>query len=340
MRTLLALGGLLLAVAWIGADEPSAEPDEVLKDRKSFFPWRSHKPFKGKMVGIVASDVAPYMGHEGRSGPPDSMAFSVNGESYRWMYVPTAEKAIITNLQVEIGEVAGAKTKTYPALNMANASEVKRWDIKVPYALVEVEVNDGEGAPPGEGFVATRMKRLDGGAKYKLDVNKALEMVRARHEKDLKNQEKKIAEAIEQTAKKVLKGEKLTGPRETKTVMYVTWIPAREVMRVAFRTTVSDGAFRFVEGGGAMPRPLPLPLPPAAKPGGARPLVFFPPPPPPRFQVRVGTAINAELGFAYEVNAQGGLIKMQRLPLEIKNQELLPPPGAGGVGRGAPAVND
>jgi hypothetical protein len=184
------------------------------------------------------------------------------------------------------------------------------------------------------------MKRLDGGAKYKLDVNKALEMVRARHEKDLKNQEKKIAEAIEQTAKKVLKGEKLTGPRETKTVMYVTWIPAREVMRVAFRTTVSDGAFRFVEGGGAMPRPLPLPLPPAAKPGGARPLVFFPPPPPPRFQVRVGTAINAELGFAYEVNAQGGLIKMQRLPLEIKSQELLPPPGAGGVGRGAPAVND
>jgi hypothetical protein len=338
MRTFLTWGGLLLASAWLLAADPVAEPDDVIKDRKSFFPYRDHKSLKGKVIGVVASEVAPFMGHEGRSGPPDAMAFSVNGESYRWMYVPAKDKAIITNLQVEIGEVAGAKTKTYPLLNMANASEVARWGIKVPYALVEVEVNDGEGAPPGEGFVATNMKRLDAGAKYKLDVNKALEMVRARHEKDLKAQEKKITAGIEATAKKVLKDEKLTGPRETKSVMYLTWLPKRDVLRVAFWTTVSDGAFRFVEGG-AMPRPLPLPVPPGkvGRAGGARAMAFFPPPPPPRFQVRVGTAITAELGFAYEVDANGTLLKTQQLPIQVKSDELAPPPGAG---RGGPAIDN
>ena len=344
-KTFVTGGGLLLVTlcwnACLVAADPLAEPDDLIQDRKSFFPWRSHQPFKGKMVGLLVSEVAGFMGYEGRSGPPDAMAFSVNGESYRWMYVPAKEKPLITNLQVEIGPVAGAKTKLYPALNMANAGEVARWDIKVPYALVEVEVNDGEGAPPGEGFVATRMKRLDGGASYPLEVNKALAMLRARHEKDLQSQEKKIAASIEQTAQKVLKGEKLTGPRETKTVAYLTWLAKREVLRVAYRTTVSDGAFRFVEGGGARPRPLPVPLPrpvppplpapaPGAKPAAAVPLVFFPPPPP-RFQVRVGTRIDAELGFAYEVDKNGRLIKTQTLPLQVTS-EVLPLPPGGGVG--------
>jgi hypothetical protein len=326
MRGILAylvlVGGL---VGVLRAEEPSAEPDDIIKDRKAFFPWRKHQAFQGKMVGLLVSDVAAFMGHEGRGGPPDAMGFSVNGESYRWIYVPVSEKPIITNLQVEIGEVAGAKTKTYPMLNMANAKEVARWGIKKNYSLVEVEVNDREGAPPGEGFVATQMTRLDGGAKYPLDVTKAVEMVQKRHQGDLQAQQKTIASRIEATAKKVLKEEKLTGPREMKTVLYLTWLPKREVLRAAFRTTVSDGAFRFVEGGGAGPRPLPFPMPPRG--GPARPMAFFPPPPPPRFQVKVGTQILAELGFAYEVDKTGKLIKTQRLPLEIKAEELPPVPG-------------
>ncbi|MFQ3649307.1 MAG: hypothetical protein SNJ75_03160, partial [Gemmataceae bacterium] len=331
MRAFFACSLVVLAAAWLLAADPSTEPNDQIKDRKSFFPWRNYQPLKGKTVGLLVSDVAAFMGYEGRGGPPDAMGFSVNGQSYRWIYVPVSEKPIISNLQVEVGEKAGTKTKLYPALNMANATEVSRWDIKVPYALVEVEVNDGEGAPPGEGFVATRMKRLDAGVSYPLDVNKALAMVRARHDKDLKNQQAKIAQSIEQTANKVLKDEKLTGPRETKTVLYVTWLAKREVLRAAFRTTVHDGAFRFVEGGGARPRPIPVPLPVppgpgGAKPGGVRPLAFFPPPPPPRFQVRVGTAITAELGFAYEVDKAGQLIKRQTLPLQVKSEELPLPP--------------
>jgi len=78
-----------------------------------------------------------------------------------------------------------------------------------------------------------------------------------------------------------------------------------------------------------VPPPLPAPAP-GAKPAAAVPLVFFPPPPP-RFQVRVGTRIDAELGFAYEVDKNGRLIKTQTLPLQVTS-EVLPLPPGGGVG--------
>ena len=54
---------------------------------------------------------------------------------------------------------------------MANARTIAPWNIKVPYALVEVEVNDGQASPADtEGFVATKMTRLDGTKEYPLNV--------------------------------------------------------------------------------------------------------------------------------------------------------------------------
>lgn len=321
---------LLVGLTALAAPAPIAEPDDVVKDRKGFLPWRKHGALKGKVTGVLISNVAPFMGHEGRSGPPDAMGFSTDGESYRWVYVPVTEKALITNLQVEVSDRPG-KTKLYPMLSMANATEVKRWGITSPYSLVEVEVNDGEGSPGVEGFVATKMTRLDGTKKYPLDVTKVLEEVRKRYAADLKGKQKAIDAALEKEQKKVAKDRKATGPRETSEVMYLTWLPAKEVLRVAFRTRISDGAYSFLPGGGARP-PLPPPLPPR---GGARPMAFRPPPPPPMFQVKVGVTWSVELGVAYEIDAKGKVVRVQVLPIEASSQELPPPPGAGGP-RGGP----
>src|SRR3954452_25234886 len=100
---------LLVGLTALAAPAPVVEPDDMLKDRKAFLPWRKHTAFKGKMVGVLVSNVAPFMSHEGRGGPPDAMGFSTNGESYRWVYVPVTEKPLITNLQVEVGDKAGGK---------------------------------------------------------------------------------------------------------------------------------------------------------------------------------------------------------------------------------------
>lgn len=321
MKTRAALVGLVLLTGALAAADPSAEPDDVVKDRKAFFPWRKHGPLPGKVVGVLASDVSGFMSHEGRGGPPDAMGFSAGGESYRWVYVPVTEKPLITGLSVE---VPGAKAKrVYPMLNMANAKEVERWGIKAPYSLVEAEVNDGKGALAGESFVGTTMTRLDGGKRYALDVTKALEEVKKRHAADLKGKEKAVARAIDDQAKKALKDKKLTGPRETRTTTHLTWLGEKETLRVAFLTKVTDGAFHYVEGGaGRLP------------PGGPGPL-FFPPPPPPGFKVKAGTRIDVELGFAYEIDKAGKVVKAQFLPVEAKAEELsLPPGGMRGLPRG------
>src|SRR5262249_38557648 len=61
---------------------------ETIKDRKEFIPNRQYQSLPGKVVGVLVSDVAAMMGQEGRGGPPDAMAFSSGGNSYRWVYVP------------------------------------------------------------------------------------------------------------------------------------------------------------------------------------------------------------------------------------------------------------
>jgi hypothetical protein len=302
MTRRFALLGVLILTAAVPAD-PKADPEEVIKDRKALMPWRKHGPLKGTVVGVLASDVSAFMRREGRGGPPDAMAFSVNGDSYRWVYVPVTEKPMITDLKVEVGEKPGAKTRTYPKVGFANAELVKRWGINARFALVEAEVNDGEGAPPGEGFVATKMTRLDGGKKYTLDVANAVDEVVKRFRDDLKKKEKAINAAIDAEAKKALKDGKRTGPREELSSMYVSWLPDNERLRVAIRTVVTDGAFSYME----------------------RPLIIYGPWPT-DLRIRTGTVIEAELGFAYEFDRAGKLVRIQAMPVAVKSEVLTPPP--------------
>ena len=159
MQRRLILGVLSLTSLVLGvtmAADPSPEP--IVKDPKDFIPTRKYAPVKGTSVGILVSKVQDVMGRDGRSGPADAMGFSTGGNSYRWVYWPVNDKPLITNLQVEVG-LKGGKKKVYSSLSMANAPLVKAKGIDDAYALVEVKVNDGEGAPAGEAFVATDMTR-------------------------------------------------------------------------------------------------------------------------------------------------------------------------------------
>src|SRR5262249_31141333 len=144
----------------------------------------------------------------------------------------------------------GDKKKLYPSLSMANPDTVKRWDITVPVALVEVEVNDGLGSPAGESFVATKMKRLDNTKAYPLKLPEVVQDLRKRHAQAVKDRQKKVDEALDAVQKRVLKGRKVTGPKRTDELFYITWKADTERVVVHFRTRITDGAFQYAEVGG------------------------------------------------------------------------------------------
>jgi hypothetical protein len=333
----LALASAALAgLAALAAPVPT-ETAETIKDRAGFIPNRKYQPLPGKSIGVLVSSVQAMMGQEGRSGPPDACGFSRDLQSYRWVYVPVTEKPLITNLNVNVGE-KGDQIKVYPSLSMANPQTVKPWDVTVPFALVEVEVNDALGAPAQEGFVATKMRRLDDTKEYPLQVPEVVAELRKRYQTHVQDQQKSIEGGMSEAQKAALKDRKPTGPRETAELFYVTWLSETERLRVHFRTRITDGAYQIVGGGeGDRPRPLPLP-PPPKKDGQPEAAAAFPPPPPPppRFEgVRTGTSFGVEFGVAYEVTKNGKVDRVLTLPIETFQKELPLPPGGprGGLDR-------
>src|SRR5262245_48900463 len=195
MTTTVRRAALLLAVAALATLTVTAAPapapgttNETIKDRAVFIPQNKYRPLPGKALGILVNDVGVMMAHDGRGGPPDAMGFSVNGNSYRWVYVPVTQNVLITNLKVKVGE-KGEGTRVYPTLSMASPTTVKQWNITVPYALVEVEVNDGLAAPAEQAFVGTKMTRVDGTKEFPLDVTRTVGELRERHTK-WKNEQK------------------------------------------------------------------------------------------------------------------------------------------------------
>jgi hypothetical protein len=255
------------------------------------------------------------MAREGRGGPPDAYGFGMNGNSYRWVYVPSDDKAIINNLQVKTGE-KGDAVKVYPKLNMANPETIKQWDISAPYCLVEIEVNDGLGAPADEAFVGTKMTRLDDTKDYPLKVPEVVEALTKKYGGWMKDQERVLNDAMAQAQTKAVKDAKATGPKQTNTVMFVTWMADTQRLQVRFLTRISDGVFDEAPGGDNL-----LPKEKLGGPGGAKP----PPPPPRRF--RTGTEFGIEFGMAYEVSKSGSVERMLKLPIESFEAKVLGPQG-------------
>jgi hypothetical protein len=299
---LAALALLAAGAAGLAAPAPT-ETDVTVKDRATFLPLRKYQPLPGKVVGVLVSDVGGVMGHDGRGGPPDALGFSRDAQSYRWVYVPVKDNPTITDLDVRVGE-KGEKTVVYPSLSIASAQAVKPWGVTRPYALVEVEVNDGRGAPAEEGFVATRMKVLDGSREYPLDMTAVLGKLRKAYKGYLEEKKDVLDGALAEARKKALKDRKPTGPRETTELVYLTWLAEQRRLRVAFRTMVTDGAYTF---GPANDRGRPLPDSPR------------------RQAVRFGTAFGIEFGRAYEVSKDGKVVRTLTLPPESFQQELRPP---------------
>src|SRR5262249_54237252 len=117
-------------------------------------------------------------------------------------------------------------------------------------------------------------------------------------------------------------------PRRSEELVYMTWMPDTNRLRVHFRTKITDASLKQVRGGpGRGPFPLPPPpLPPAGRPGGAG-LMFFPPPPPRDFEITVGVRFGVEVGTAYEVDKAGKLVSILDLPVRPIHEEV------GGPGR-------
>ena len=276
---------------------------------------------------MLVGDVVAMMGQDGRGGPPDAVAFSADGASYRWVYVPALGNPLISNLQVKTGE-KGNTVVVYPALDMANPETVKRWEGVVPNSLVEVEVNDGRGAPADESFVGTRMKRLDGTREYPLVVAQVIAASRDRYAARVKGMQKEIDAALDEEGKAALKDAKPTGPRETAELFYVTWLTGPERLRVCFRTTITDGAYQY--GRGVELNPVdPLPLPPKPPKGGLKDAPASgasPRLPPPGAGVRFGKMYGVEFGTAYEMSKTGKLVRVETLPIQGFHRELPPPP--------------
>lgn len=291
----------------------------VIVDRANFIPNRKHLPIPGKIIAVLATDAAPVLSAEGRSGPPDQLCIGWNGGSYRWVYVPSAAEAIINNLQVPVAD--GSK-KIYPRLNMATPTSVKKWDIDKLYSLVEVEVNDGEGSPANDSFVATKMKKLDGSRDYPIQVAAAIADVKKQYEAYLTENQKSIDAAMDEAAKKLLKDRKPTGPRENSTLMFVTWMPDAEKLVVRFLTKTTDGDYKY--GNGINIEFQPRPLPPGPAQGG--------PAPPRRLEngLRYGAQFGVEHGAQFEVSKSGKVDKIKSLAPQTFTKELPPPPMLGG----------
>src|SRR5262249_48806731 len=79
-------------------------------------------------------------------------------------------------------------------------------------------------------------------------------------------EKRKLDEAMADAQKKAIKDRKPTGPRETAELFYITWMPEKQRLVVRFRTTLTDGDYKYTEGG-----PFDRPRPPQTHPGGAGP---------------------------------------------------------------------
>src|SRR5262249_54433396 len=190
----------------------------------------------------------------GGSGPPARPCLPPAGGSYRWVYVPTIAGGI-RNLKVPVGDKG--ETNIYAALDIAKPKNVAHMGVKALYSLVEVEINNGQGSPKNDSFVATSFKVLDGTKDYPLVVAEVVKQLKDRYAAHLKEQQQAIDAALLEAQKKALKDAKPTGPREQSELMYLTWLPGTKTLRAHFCSKISDGAYTYVQGG-----PGPIGLPP------------------------------------------------------------------------------
>src|SRR5262249_35516973 len=132
-------------------------------------------------------------------------------------------------------------------------------------------------------------------------------------------QGREINVMMEKAAATAIKDKKSSGNRERSDVMFVTWVPETQRLRVHFRTTISDGLYAYAESNsdfGGRHRTMAVarrgPEPTARHSGS---------PSTPRY----GTQFGVEFGVAYEVSKSGKVERVLTLPMETFQREVKDP---------------
>lgn len=322
----LALG--LAASSLLAVPVPSSG-SATITDRQGYIPFRKHVPLPGKVIAVLLFDAQPVLNLEGRSGPADQLCLAYRGGSYRWVYVPVKENPLIGSLNLRVGDKG--ERKRFDNLSMATPATVKQWDIKGKYALVEVEVNGGLGSPAEDAFVATNMRQLDVTKEFPFKLEEVIENLRKQYEQHVKEQFRQVDSAMEKSAGEAIKDRKATGPRERVDVMFITWLPETQRLRVHFRSTIMDGEYKYAGGvnidlGGPRTMAVRRPVATAASPRAGTSGVPY--------GLRYGTQFGIEFGTAYEVSKTGKIEKTLTLPIQSFKRDLKEPPvfNRGGFG--------
>lgn len=303
-----AFGLVLLALPAAGAP-PSPDTD---RDPADPFPRQQFPPLPERVVGVLVSGAQEALALEGRRGPADAYCLGSGADSYRWLYVPVREKWVIGGLNVAVGP-RGDAVKCFNHLSMASPRTVERWGVRGPYALVEVEVNGGLGAPSGESLVATRLRVVEGTKQYPLQVSRVVAELRRQFPPYLREREDIIAQGMREARARRPPGHQVVPGREQTETLFVTWLPDTDQLRVVLRARITQKA---------LPTSKPPP-PPAAPRNDERP------PPPP---VHAGVELGVELGVTYEVSKLGLVDASRPVPLRVVQKELLAPAAPPGQG--------
>jgi hypothetical protein len=292
-----------LALAAAGATAVRAADGD--KDSADPFPRREFQPLPGKVIGVLAAGGREVLAQEGRRGPADALCFGRDGDSYRWLYVPAPKKPQIGALNVRVG-TKGDASKRFDRLSMANPATVARWGVAGPYVLVEAEVNGGLGAPPGETFVATQLRPLDGTKEYPLQVARVVGDLRRQFEAYLKDQDGAVEKGLSKARARVPDGYKLAGGREQAETVFVTWLPRAEQLRVIVMARIARKAL-----GPVRPAREPLATADGTQPGT-----------PPS---AAGLSVGVELGMTYDVSKKGVIESSHPVPLHLFEKAFTAP---------------
>jgi hypothetical protein len=318
---------LVVASTSFAVPVPAAK-SATIKDRANYIPKRKHVPLPGKIVALLLPDAQAILNLEGRSGPTNQLCIGYNGGSYRWVYVQVKERPMIGSLMVRVGDKGDRKR--FDNLSLATPETVKQFGIKGRYALVEVEVNGGLGSPADDSFVATKMRQLDDTKEFPFKLDDVIANLRQQYEQRVKDQVREIDSGMAKAATEAIKDRKATGPRERAEVMFVTWLPETKRLRVHFRTTISDGEYKYAGGvniylGGARTMKAGAPIALATRKAGSSVR---------QYGLRYGTQFGIDFGTAYEVSPSGKIEKTLTLPLASFSNEIKEPPifNRGGVG--------
>ncbi len=273
----------------LSGDESS--PKTVM-DREHFIVQSSWSAVPGRAIGLLLPDlISPGDGvnHLSAASVADrALSFSTAGHNYRAVFIPVSSHPTGRDLTVR---TADGGTRFYALVDNAAPRTAP---VKGPYAVVELEVNDGEGATDDNRYpiVATKVRPLDGTPGYPASTSAIMEALQARHERFAGSQAADADSILARLATALPPRFVVDRALRTSwTATYATWLPDLRLLRVHFATrwidTATDQAWT--------PPPW----------DGTRHPIERPP------QQRVG----AELGSAYDVSPDGHLARVGRLPL-------------------------